>query len=116
MSATVPQRGRLPGSIVAVMVAFAWAVAADADDSLVCGNSLVTVGMVAGEIVARCGEPKTKAVEDIPIRVRHPNGTVGTAGIRHVERWTYDRGYGRFPALLTFEEGKLRSIELLTRP
>lgn len=81
-----------------------------------CRNALVTVGMVAGEVVARCGEPKSKDIEDTPVRVRHPNGTVGTAGVRHVERWTYDRGYGRFPALLTFEEGKLRSIELLTRP
>jgi hypothetical protein len=116
MSAAVRKRGRSPGSIVAVIVALACAAVVDADDSLVCGNSLVTVGMAAGEIVARCGEPRTKAVEDIPIRVRHPNGTVGTAGIQHIERWTYDRGYGKFPALLTFEEGKLRSIELLTRP
>ncbi len=116
MNVGVLQRCRLLGSIAVAVLAFACVVAADADDSLVCGNSLVTVGMVAGEIVARCGEPKTKAVEDIPIRVRHPNGTVGTAGIQHIERWTYDRGYGKFPALLTFEEGKLRSIELLTRP
>lgn len=86
------------------------------DDSLVCRNSLVTVGMVAGEVVARCGEPKSKDIEDMPVRVRHPNGTIATTGVRHVERWTYDRGYGRFPALLTFEDGKLLSIELLTRP
>ena len=116
MSTVGRQRSRLLGSLAAAAMALAGAVAANADDSLMCSNSLVTVGMVAGEIVARCGEPKTIAAEDIPIRVRNANGTVGTAGIQHIERWTYDRGYGKFPALLTFEEGKLRSIELLTRP
>jgi hypothetical protein len=115
VSAIVRRRVGPLRSIAAALVALTCATAA-ADDSLVCGNSLATVGMVAGEVVARCGEPKTKAVEDIPIRVRHPNGTVGTAGIQHIERWTYDRGYGKFPALLTFEDGKLRSIELRTRP
>lgn len=92
------------------------AMRADADDSIVCGNALVTVGMVASEVTARCGEPRTKDVEDIPIRVRRPNGTVGDAGVQHIERWTYDRGYGKFPALMTFDAGKLKSIELLTRP
>ena len=116
MSAAKGRRGVASSWAAAVVVALGYGATAAADDSLVCGNALVTVGMVAGEVVARCGEPKTKAVEDIPIRVRHPNGTMGTAGIQHLERWTYDRGYGRFPALLTFEEGTLRSIELLTRP
>ncbi len=32
-----------------------------------------------------------------------------------IERWTYDRGYGQLPALLTFEHGKLKAIELLAR-
>jgi|SRR5690606_38210107 len=101
--------------LVLTAVGAAVAMRAAADDSLVCGNSLVTVGMVESEVVARCGEPRSKQIEDIPIRVRRLNGTVGDAGIQHIERWTYDRGYGKFPALLTFEEGKLRSIELLTR-
>jgi hypothetical protein len=72
--------------------------------------------MVAEEVVAKCGVPKDKTATDIPVRVRRPNGTVAVAGTTHVERWTYDRGYGRFPARLTFEDGKLETIELLTRP
>jgi hypothetical protein len=70
--------------------------------------------MVAGQVAAKCGAPQAKQSEDVPIRVRRANATVATAGVSHVERWTYERGYGQFPALLTFEQGKLKTIELLT--
>ena len=91
------------------------ASAAVADDTLRCGNAIIDVGMVAEQVVDRCGEPKSKVVEDVPVRQRTKSGGVNTIGSTRVERWTYDRGYGQFPALLTFEEGKLKSIELLTR-
>ena len=90
------------------------AVAARADDVMRCNAAIVNVGMVAPEVVAKCGEPKSKEVSDVPIRVRLANGTMATPGSVRVERWTYDRGYGQFPALLTFEDGKLKSIQLLT--
>jgi hypothetical protein len=90
--------------------------AAYADSSLMCGNSLVSVGMVAAQVVAKCGEPKDKVATEEPVRVRNANGTVVVAGTRYLQQWTYDRGYGRFPALLKFEDGKLKSIDLLTRP
>ena len=92
-----------------------YASAALADDSLRCGNAIVDVGMVAAQVVDRCGEPKDKVIEDVPVRQRTKRGGVNTIGSTRVERWTYERGYGQFPALLTFEEGKLKSIELLTR-
>jgi hypothetical protein len=91
------------------------ASAAVADDTLRCGNAIIDVGMVAEQVIDRCGEPKSKAVEDVPVRQRTKSGGVNTIGTTRVERWTYDRGYGQFPALLTFEAGKLKSIELLTR-
>jgi hypothetical protein len=91
------------------------ASAAFADDSLRCGNAIVDVGMVAAQVLDRCGQPKSKEVEDVPVRQRTKSGAVNTIGSTRVERWTYDRGYGQFPALLTFESGKLKSIELLTR-
>jgi hypothetical protein len=89
--------------------------AAFADDTLRCGNAIIDVGMVAAQVVDRCGEPKSKQVEDVPVRQRTKSGGVNTIGSTRVERWTYERGYGQFPALLTFEAGKLKSIELLTR-
>ncbi len=89
---------------------------ARADDLLRCGSVLINLGMVAPEVKAKCGPPKDKNVDDVPRRVHRPNGTTATVGTTRIERWTYDRGYGRFPAVLTFEDGKLKSIELLTRP
>jgi hypothetical protein len=99
---------------IAAVIGFGVA-AANADDSMRCtSGSLVDVGMVADQVVAKCGQPKSKEVEDVPIRTRNANGAVNVIGTTRVERWTYERGYGQFPALLTFEEGKLKSIELLT--
>ena len=92
-----------------------FAQVADADDSLVCGNSLVRVGMTADEVVGKCGEPKDRAGEDRPVYARTPAGGTVQTGTYRVERWTYDRGNSRFPAVFTFEEGKLKSIELVTR-
>jgi hypothetical protein len=94
----------------------ATACGAVADDVLRCKNGLATVGMIAAQVVAKCGEPRDKSVTEQPIRVRNANGTVATAGYTRIEHWTYDRGYGQFPAVFTFEDGKLKSIELVTRP
>jgi uncharacterized protein DUF2845 len=93
--------------------AFTIAGAAAADDSLRCGSVLVTVGMVADQVLAKCGEPQSRAVEEVPVKSRARTGAVNTVGSTRIERWTYDRGYGQLPALLTFEHGKLKSIELL---
>ena len=90
------------------------AAMARADDSMRCGSALITVGMVGSQVAAKCGEPKDKQVTEVPQRVRRANGTSAVTGTLRVERWTYDRGYGQFPGLLTFEDGKLKSITLLT--
>jgi hypothetical protein len=89
--------------------------AATADNSVRCGANIVDVGMVADQVIAKCGQPKSKTVEDVPIQARNVGGGTNVIGTTRVERWTIDRGYGQFPALLTFEEGKLKTIELLTR-
>lgn len=93
---------------------FAHTFAAAADDSVRCrSNRLVNVGMIAAEVVARCGEPKDRSIEDVPIRARNLNGAVIVTGSTRVERWTYDRGQGQFDAVLSFEDGKLVRIDLL---
>lgn len=89
--------------------------AAIAEDTIRCKDALVTVGMIAAEVVARCGEPARKETDSVPIRARRANGTTYVVGATQTERWTYDRGPGQFPALLTFESGKLERVELLTR-
>jgi uncharacterized protein DUF2845 len=99
--------------VILFAVAFTIAGAATADDSLRCGNTLVTLGMVADQVLAKCGEPQSKSTEEVPVKARARTGAVNTVGSTRIERWTYDRGYGQLPALLTFEHGKLKSIELL---
>src|SRR5262252_8676439 len=101
---------------IGVLLSLALAAApASADDSLRCGNGIVTTGMVAVEVAAKCGEPSSKSTEETPVTKRSRRGTVKTVAGSRIERWTYDRGYGQLPALLTFEHGKLKSIELLAR-
>ena len=101
-------------ALVAILGGFV-PLAVRADDTMRCGtNALITVGMVGPQVIAKCGQPKDKNVTEVPQRVRRSNGTSAVIGTLRVERWTYDRGYGQFPALLTFEDGKLKAIELLT--
>jgi len=89
---------------------------ARADDSMNCGSVLITVGMVGAQVTAKCGQPKDKSVTQVPQRARRANGSSAVVGTTRIERWTYSRGYGQFPAVLTFEDGKLKSIELQTKP
>jgi hypothetical protein len=82
-----------------------------------CRNGrIIDVGMTASEVSSRCGEPKSRTTEEIPVMTRLPTGAVRQAGTTHVERWIYSRGQGQFDAMLTFEDGKLLRIEILTRP
>lgn len=100
---------------VLLPLALAAAPYASADDTLRCGNAIVTTGMVADQVAARCGEPSSKSTEQTPVTSRSRHGAVKNVAGGRIERWTYDRGYGQLPALLTFEHGKLKSIELLAR-
>ena len=102
--------------LVAIAALVAGGYSASADDVMRCGTAIVNTGMVASQVVAKCGEPQSKEVETVPIKRRTASGGVNTTGSTRIERWIYDRGYGQFPALLTFEQGKLKSIELLARP
>jgi len=47
---------------------------------------------------------------------RLPTGAVRQTGTTHAERWIYARGQGQSDAMLTFEDGKLRRIDLVAGP
>lgn len=87
--------------------------AAGAVDTLRCGRSLVDPGMTAAEVESRCGRPDARDVEQVPIRSRTRSGASIEVGVTTVEHWTYERGR-QLPARLTFEDGRLERIELLT--
>jgi len=87
----------------------------NAQDTFRCGNELVSPGLSAEEVVAKCGQPDEKEVTEEPIRARNAGGGSRVIGTAIVEHWTYARGQGQFPALLRIEEGELKSVELLDR-
>ena len=102
-------------ALFAAMVGISFA--ASAEDTIRCRNGrLVNVGMTSSEVSSRCGEPKSRTLEEIPVMSRLPNGAARQTGTTHAERWIYGRGAGQFDAMLTFEDGKLKRIDLLTEP
>jgi len=90
--------------------------AAAADDVMRCRSGrLVNVGMSAAQVVGFCGEPKSRSIEEVPVRTFGPTGaSIATQHVVRIERWTYDRGQGQFAAALTFEDGELKRIDLVT--
>ena len=101
--------------VFAVMASISFG--ASADDTIRCRNGrLVNVGMTSAEVTDRCGQPKSRTVEEIPVLARLPTGAVRQTGTTHAERWIYGRGQGQMDALLTFEDGKLLRIEIVTQP
>src|SRR5688572_15914244 len=88
-----------------------------AEDTMQCRNGrLINTGMAAAEVIGRCGEPKSRVVDVIPVQARTRNGNVVQTGTTRAERWIYSRGQGQFDAQLTFEDDKLRRIDFLTEP
>ena len=86
-----------------------------ADDTFRCGGKIISSGMTMVDVLAKCGEPTLRNVEEVPQHVRRANGSTYVAGTVTVEVWTYDRGSSSFPAVLRFEGGKFTSIEIVRR-
>jgi hypothetical protein len=103
-------RFRVPLTLLALLAVSA---APAADDTFRCGGKIISTGMAMVDVLAKCGEPTLRTVEEIPQQVRRANGSTYTAGTVTVEVWTYDRGSSSFPAVLRFEGGKVTSIEIV---
>ncbi len=87
--------------------------AADAYGSLRCQGKIIDPGVTMAQVLAMCGSPKTRIIEEVPVRARVASGFSRFIGVTTTEQWVYDRGWGRFPAVLKFHDGKLRRIEYL---
>ncbi len=101
------------GRLIALATLFAVCGTADAYGSLRCKGKIVRVGDTKAEVVARCGAPAGRTVEEIPVRTRTINGFSRLTGVATDERLVYNRGWGRFPAVLTFQNGVLLRIDYL---
>ncbi len=100
-------------NILVVVLAMCCWTTADAAGYLRCHGKLIRPGVSAAYILAICGPPERQLIQQVPARSRTVTGFSRLTGIAVSEQWIYDRGKGRFPAVLEFHEGKLRRIELL---
>lgn len=72
-----------------------------------CDNNLLTRGLTFIEVIERCGKPDAE----------YRTALLYVPGVyAPVEEWTYELGSNKFRRLLTFENGRLRRIELRPKP
>ncbi len=98
-------------TVLALMLCYCGA--ADAYGSLRCQGRIIDPGATMAQVLAMCGSPKTRIIEEVPVRTRVASGFSRFVGITTTEQWVYDRGWGKFPAVLWFQDGKVQRIEYL---
>ena len=89
---------------LAVLLVAAPVAPALADDSFVCGSRIIELGLTQDEVLAQCGAPTSKDVQEEA--VRSGNRTVG---VTQKSRWTY-ASYSS-TRVLVFDGDKLVGIE-----
>ena len=87
--------------------------AASAAPSLRCNGRIIRVGVPAAYVLSECGEPANHVTQESVTRSGTRTGHSRVTGIALSEQWIYDRGWGRFPAVLIFLDGTLRRIDFL---
>jgi len=102
-------------SVLIIVGAALTAAATDAREVFRCNGSIIQTGLTIAEVLARCGEPQSRDVATVPIRARNIHGASYVVGTASIEYWVYRRRGGQFPAFLTFDQGRLRDIELIYR-
>jgi hypothetical protein len=80
------------------------AAATLADDSFVCGSRIVELGLTQAEVLAQCGEPTSKDVQEEAVRSGNRK-----VGVTQTSRWTYS-SYSS-SRVLVFDGDKLIGIE-----
>jgi len=102
-------------TVLAALLVILYAGTADAYGSLRCKGRLIDVGAGAAEVIALCGEPSRRIVTKVPVHAGLLTGFTRIAGYTTTEQWVYDRGWGKFPAVLYLDEGTVKRIDYLPR-
>ena len=88
---------------------------AGADDSVFrCGGESVSVGDSRYTVEKICGRPsrsESVAKNSKDKKQKQPKGTTSKSSSGKVQKWYYDRGYGDFVYVLTFEKDTLKKID-----
>jgi hypothetical protein len=98
-------------NILTLVVLVALAMVANAQRPMRCDGRLVDPGDPLAQVLALCGDPAEQFIEEVPIRARNVDGTTRVIGFTLNVRLVYARGWGRFPAVLQFEDGVLQRID-----
>jgi len=86
-------------------------LAASADESFRCGNSIASSDMTVEELLKKCGEPTTRKTEIQDVMVRNrDHGIMTKQGTTKIETWTYDRGAQAKPMVVTIVDGRIKSM------
>src|SRR5262245_47497333 len=94
-------------------LALSYTSVANAESSLRCGSRIIRVGVPAAYVLAECGSPANQTLQDSLVRAGTVFGNSRVVALTLSEQWVYDRGWGRFPAVLYFLDGTLKRIEFL---
>lgn len=79
-----------------------------------CNPQMPYTGMSVGELVAHCGEPATRRVSSGHVGRRPAAGVEQWRALRE-EEWIYDFGAGHLPRRLRLRDGRVDTIDPLTR-
>jgi hypothetical protein len=90
--------------VMVLLLAAAPVAAAIADESFVCGSRIIEVGLTQAEVLAQCGEPSSKDVQEEAVRSGNRK-----VGVTQTSRWTYS-SYSS-TRVLVFDGDRLIGIE-----
>ena len=97
-----------PFSILALFCVGSALVGPVSADTLRCGSVLVETGDDAGYVLKNCGEPNSAPAVTGPLS---RGGLYAPAEVFRANRWRYDRGPGKFPAVVVIgDDGRVAAI------
>ena len=86
---------------------------AAAAPQLRCNGRIIKVGAPAAYVLSECGAPENQVMQESTARTGTLTGFSRVTGLTLSEHWVYDRGWGRWPAVLYFLDGTLIRIDFL---
>jgi hypothetical protein len=78
-----------------------------------CNGKILRVGVPAAYVLSECGAPANQVIQESTARAGTLSGASRVVGLTLSEQWIYNRGFGRFPAVLIFLDGTLKRIDFL---
>lgn len=80
-----------------------------------CGKWIIDEETTVEELRHKCGAPTSRDSRVEDVRARSINGGMQKVGETVIETWVYDRGSRAAPMTVIIVDGKVKSIERLTR-